>query len=280
VWPHAGGTSLWVLPFDVICQMYGLMKTLAYRIALLLLSAIGVQGTYAQQVIKDCTDCPEMVVIPAGSFMMGGDPFSNSTQANELPRHRVQLRSFAVGKYEVTQEQWYTIMGNNPSEKKGRALPVTQVSWNDIQQFITKLNERIGQKYRLPSEAEWEYAARAGTTTEWSFGNDESKADGYAWSGEQSGYRPREVGQKIPNSFGLFDMHGNVWEWTQDCFHETYAGAPTDGSAWTTGCAGNYRMLRGGSFFYYSALSRSAIRVKVSQEIRGFDYGFRLARTL
>jgi len=240
--------------------------------------------------IKDCPECPEMVVLPGGSFLMGSppdsdpDPFSNERpkaigSPDEKPQHRVQIQSFAIGKYEVTQQQWYAVMGNNPSQNKGRTLPVEQVSWDDVQQFIEKLNQKAGQKYRLPSEAEWEYAARAGTTTEWSHGNDESKLGNYAWYSANSARQPQEVGQKRPNAFGLYDMHGNVWEWTQDCWHDNYAGAPTDGSAWTTGCTNRNGVLRGGSWDSGPANLRSAIRVRGIPGIRGGIIGFRLART-
>jgi formylglycine-generating enzyme required for sulfatase activity len=213
------------------------------------------------------------------------DPFTNEKSKvigmpDEKPLHRVQMQSFAIGGYEVTQEQWYAVMGNNPSKNKGRTLPVEQVSWDDIQQFIAKLNQKTGQKYRLPSEAEWEYAARAGTTAEWSHGNDESKLGNYAWYGRTSGGNTQAVGQKLPNAFGLYDMHGNVWEWTQDCWHETYAGAPTDGSAWITGCSDNFRVLRGGSWVSDSADLRSARRYRFNPDQRSNVYGFRLARDL
>jgi len=241
-------------------------------------------------IIKDCPECPEMVVLPSGSFLMGSppdpehDPFSNEKpkvigEPDEKPQHRVQIQSFAIGKYEVTQEQWFAVMGNNPSANKGRILPVEQVSWDDIQQFITKLNQKTGQKYRLPSEAEWEYAARAGTTTEWSHGNDQSKLGNYAWYDKNSGSKTQAVGHKLPNAFGLFDMHGNVWEWVQDCWHETYAEAPADGSAWITGCSANQRVLRGGSWNYGPANLRSASRFVYMPGNRYFIFGFRLART-
>jgi len=256
------------------------MKSLAWRIALAVLAALSVQGVSAQRVFRDCAKCPEMVVIPSGSYLMGGDPFRSYTQDAELPQHRVYLRSFAMGKQEVTQEQWYDIMGNNPSSQKGRILPVEQVSWDDIQQFIAKLNKRTGQNYRLPSEAEWEYSGRGGATTEWSFGNDESKLRNYSWHVGNSRGKAHAVGQKLPNAFGLFDVHGNVWEWTQDCWHENYAGAPTDGSAWTTGCTENFRVLRGGSWYDTKAYSRSAVRVRDIPAARFDCYGFRLARAL
>lgn len=230
-------------------------------------------------IIKDCPECPEMVVVPGGSFSMGADSFSKGISASESPQHRVQIQSFAIGRYEVTQEQWFAVMGNNPSANKGRTLPVEQVSWDDVQQFIAKLNQKTGQKYRLPSEAEWEYAARAGTTTQWSFGDDESKLGNYAWHARNSGGKTQVVGQKLPNAFGLFDMHGNVWEWTQDCWHSNYSGAPTDGSAWMNGCTDTYWVLRGGSWNLSPAYLRSASRSYFIPDIRVTYFGFRLART-
>ena len=242
-------------------------------------------------IINDCPECPEMVVLPSGSFLMGSqsdfapDPFTNekskvSGMPDEKPLHRVQIQSFAIGKYEVTQEQWHAVMGNNPSKNKGRSLPAEQISWDDIQQFIVKLNQKTGQKYRLPSEAEWEYAARAGTTTAWSFGNDDSKPGNYAWYSQNSGGKTQAVGQKMPNAFGLFDMHGNVWEWTQDCWHNNYAGAPTDGSPWITNCASNLRVRRGGSWYDNPTNLRSAIRAGSNPVFWNGGGGFRLTRAL
>jgi len=238
-------------------------------------------------IIKDCPECPEMVVLPGGSFLMGSppdDPFSSEKIGNESekPQHRVQIKGFAIGKYEVTQEQWYAVMGNNPSANKGRTLPVETVAWDDIQQFIAKLNQKTGQKYRVPSEAEWEYAARAGTTTEWSFGNDESKLGNYAWYDKNNGGKTQAVGQKLPNAFGLFDMHGNVAEWTQDCWHVNYVGAPTNGSAWTMGCSSSSPVLRGHSWLTGggAAGTRPASRGVDIPVMRGSSVGFRLARDL
>jgi len=218
----------------------------------------------------------DMVVIPAGSFTMGSDKSSD-----EKPPHTVRIRSFLMSRTEVTQKQWQDVMGSNPSRFTacGPECPVENVSWNDVQEFIAKLNQKTGQKYRLPSEAEWEYAARAGTTTEWSYGNDESKLGNYSWYSHNSGSRAQAVGLKLSNAFGLFDMHGNVREWTQDCWHETYAGAPTDGSAWTTGCSSNDRVLRGGSLVNGPAGLRSAFRNWLNPDGRLISDGFRLART-
>jgi formylglycine-generating enzyme required for sulfatase activity len=242
-------------------------------------------------IIKDCPECPEMVVLPSGSFLMGSppdaepDPFSNEKpkaigSPNEKPQHRVQIQTFAIGKYEVTQEQWFAVVGNNSSNNKGRTMPVENVSWDEVQQFIVKLNYKTGQKYRLPSEAEWEYAARSGTTTEWSYGSDESKLGNYAWYDRNSGGKTHAVGQKLPNAFGLFDMHGSVWEWTQDCWHENYAGASTDGGAWTTACSSNSRVLRGGCLDNDPTNLRSAYRNRNIPVNRYYGSGFRLARDL
>ena len=240
-------------------------------------------------IIKDCPECPDMVVLPGGSFLMGSppdsqpDPFSNEKpkaigSPDEKPQHLVQVQSFAIGKYEVTQEQWYPVMGDNPSENKGRTLPVEQVSWEDVQQFIAKLNQKTGQTYRLPSEAEWEYAARAGSTTEWSLGDDVSKLRNYAWYSDNSGGKTQLVGQKLPNAFGLHDIYGNVWEWTQDCWHETYNGAPSDGGAWTTDCSNHLRVLRGGSWGGVAVNFRAADRGRLGPGSRNSHGGFRLVR--
>jgi formylglycine-generating enzyme required for sulfatase activity len=228
------------------------------------------------QVIKDCADCPEMVAIPGGSFVMGADK-----KNDEKPPHPVTLRSFLMGKTEVTQGQWRAVMGSNLSRfnQCGNDCPVEQVSWNDAQEFIGRLNQKTGLAYRLPSEAEWEYAARAGSSTDWSHGNDESRLADFAWFSTNSGTKAQAVAQKRPNAFGLYDMHGNVWEWVQDCWHDNYRGAPADGSAWTAGCSSNARVLRGGSWLHYPAGLRSAVRSSSTPVYRLDGSGLRLART-
>jgi len=233
-------------------------------------------GVFAPLELRPNDDI-DMVVIPAGSFTMGSDKGSD-----EKPLHTVSIRSFLMGRTEVTQKQWEDVMGSNPSRFTacGPECPVENVSWNDVQEFIAKLYQKTGQKYRLPSEAEWEYAARAGTITEWSYGNDESKLGNYAWYVGNSGRQTHEVAQKLPNEFGLFDMHGNVWEWTDDCWHESYAGAPVNGSGWNTACNGANRVLRGGSWLSDRAISRSAFRFRDKLDSRYFTEGFRLARDL
>ncbi len=235
----------------------------------------------AGSVFKDCEECPEMVVIPAGTFMMGStDPFTAmQTDANEQPQHAVSIRSFAMGKLEVTQEQWYALMGNSPSKFKGRTLPVEQVSWDDAQEFIKRLTTKTGQNYRLPSEAEWEYAARAGSTADYSFGDDPKQLSRFAWFAGNTDNTTHPVGEKKDNQFGLYDMHGNILEWTQDCWYGNYAGAPSDGSAWTVGDCSR-RVLRGGSWLNNPISLRSAYRIGFSSARRSFSTGFRIARSL
>ena len=209
----------------------------------------------------------QMVDLPGGEFKMGGTQYDN-----EKPVHRVRIAPFSIGKYEVTQAEWSAVMGNNPSYFKGETRPVENVSWHDVQEFL----KRLGNGYRLPSEAEWEYAARGGTTTEYSFGDDESKLGDYAWFYGNSGGETHPVGQKRPNPFGLHDVHGNVWEWVEDAVHENYVGAPTDGSAWLADGDNLDRMMRGGAWFDISYY-RSANRANIRPANRGYDVGFRLA---
>jgi hypothetical protein len=237
----------------------------------------------AGSVFKDCEECPEMVVIPAGTFLMGSkaNPMASMQPSlDEQPQHAVSIRSFALGKLEVTQEQWYALMGNLPSNFKGRTLPVEQVSWHDVQEFIRRLNAKSGQNYRLPSEAEWEYAARAGSQTNYSFGDDPKALSRFAWFDGNSGNMTHPVGEKMANQFGLHDMHGNVWEWTQDCWNENYAGAPADGSAWTAGDCST-RVARGGSWFVNPQDLRATNRGRYASAFRLLSsVGLRVARTL
>lgn len=210
----------------------------------------------------------ELVYVPAGSFMMG----ANSLYEFETPAHQVTFKeSFYMGKYEVTQAQWKSVMGTNPSSFKGNNLPVEQVLWNEVKEFVRKLNEmNDGYAYRLPSEAEWEYACRAGTT-----GDYPGKLSEMAWYSENSGNKTHAVGGKQPNAWGLADMHGNVWEWCQDSYHDSYNGAPTDGSAWLGGGDQKSRVLRGGSFVEEASDLRCAHRWGYSTDYR-LPWGFRV----
>ncbi len=223
----------------------------------------------------------EFVEIPAGEFDMGSPSNEADRYAFEGPVHHVKISNeFYIGKYEVTQKQWRDVMGNSPSKFKGDDLPVERVSWNDVQEFIKKLNEKEGgNKYRLPTDAEWEYAARAGTTTRYSFGDDDSifgsKLGDYAWYNANSEDKTHIVGQKKPNPWGLYDMYGNVWEWVQDNWHGNYNGAPTDGSAWKGGDDSD-RVFRGCSWNDLARSCRSAFRARYDAVGLDIKLGFRL----
>ena len=232
------------------------------------LEAAGGSSVAPGKTFKDCADCPEMVGIPAGSFEMGG------TASDEQPVHHVSLKAFSLGKTEVTQAQWRAVMGTNPSRFKNcDDCPVENVSWDDIQGFLQKLNSKTGKSYRLPSEAEWEYACRAGGTHEYCGSH---SVDAVAWYDKNSGSKTHPVGQKQANAFGLYDMSGNVWEWAQDCWNGRYSGAPIDGSAWATGDCGQ-RVQRGGSWYSLADVTRSAIRSRGNSGLRYYDSGFRVA---
>jgi formylglycine-generating enzyme required for sulfatase activity len=220
----------------------------------------------------------EFVLIPAGSFTMGADKNFEAASNDETPQHLVSIsKPFYLGKYEVTQAQWAAVMENNPSTFKGRSNPVEEVSWDDIQTFIKRLNQKEGHKrYRLPTEAEWEYAARAGTTSAYSFGDDEDSVGRYAWYVGNSGDKTHPVGQKQPNPWGLHDMHGNVWEWVQDWYGDQYySDSPgTDPKGPSTG---NVRVVRGGSWGGSAGRCRSANRFSVTPVFQDYVLGFRLA---
>ncbi len=255
---------------------------------LIVLLLVGHAWAADTKVLKDCATCPEMVVLPAGSYLMGSPP--NDANANagaglrranadEFPQHQVAVKAFALGKYEVTQEQWHEIMGEYPSFNRGRTLPVETVSWDEAQTYVARLSAKTGKHYRLPTEAEWEYAARAGTTTLFSFGDDPAQMDRYSWYRDNSGAKAHPVGEKLPNPFGLHDMHGNVWEWVQDCYTPTYDGASADGSAAPDkpNCP---RVIRDGSGVDIPKSLRVAERYSNTTDYRNGNLGFRVARTL
>ncbi|WP_406660389.1 formylglycine-generating enzyme family protein [Methanolobus sp. ZRKC3] len=205
----------------------------------------------------------EFVSIPAGEFDMGSLEDEKNWYRNERPQHRVKIgKAFHIGKYAVKQKEWIEIMGFNPSRSKGDDHPVDKVSWSDAQDFISKLNEKEGtDKYRLPSEAEWEYACRAQTSTRYSFGDDDAELTEHAWYDVDESTGSSSSGQKKPNPWGLYDMHGNLWEWMQDRYHDSYEGAPTDGSAWEEDDSGkDIYVLRGGAWSTRAEGCRSASR--------------------
>ena len=217
----------------------------------------------------------QFALISAGTFQMG----STSGSSDERPVHSVTItRSFYMQRTEVTQGQWREIMGTNPSNFSscGDLCPVERVTWDDIQQFLTALNARVpGRNYRLPTEAEWEYAARAGTTGDYS---GTGVLNDMGWYSGNSERRTHPVAQNQPNAWGLYDMHGNVWEWVQDWYSASYyGGSPGVDPAGPS--TGSFRVLRGGSWLYFASLARSALRYVITPSFRSLNFGFRLART-
>ncbi|MCK9232756.1 MAG: SUMF1/EgtB/PvdO family nonheme iron enzyme [Syntrophales bacterium] len=224
--------------------------------------------------ITDSDTGMEFVFVKGGCYRMG-DTFGDG-DGDEKPVHEVCVNDFYIGKYEVTQGQWQNIMGNNPSYSKncGDNCPVEQVSWNDAQQFISRLNSQSGKQYRLPTEAEWEYAARSGGKSEkYAGGND---VDTVAWYKDNSGSQTNPVGRKQPNGLGLYDMSGNVWEWCHDWYgSDFYRNSGRDNPGGPS--SGSYRVLRGGCWNYDAASSRAAIRGRSHPGVRKSFLGFRLA---
>ncbi len=221
----------------------------------------------------------EMVSIPGGTFMMGS-PEDDS----EKPIHPVNIAAFSMAKYPITQAQWQAIMGNNPSSFKGANRPVECVTWYQAQEFCQRLSQKTGKTYRLPSEAEWEYACRAGTTTPFHFGEtitvdlaNYDANDSYA-SAPTGTYRQQttDVGSFPPNAFGLYDMHGNVWEWCADPWRSNYNGAPRDGSVWQLCGNTQNRVLRGGSWYTHPRECRSANRCGIKSNAGLSNFGFRV----
>jgi formylglycine-generating enzyme required for sulfatase activity len=234
----------------------------------------------AGTVFRDCAECPEMVVIPAGRFEMGS-PVEDADRLDvEGPVHTVEVQSFALGKYEVTQGEWRTLMGISPSEC-GEECPVQGVNWHEANAYLRKLNliasGREDRPYRLPSEAEWEYACRGGGRHRYCGSDD---VEHVAWYRKNGGGRLHRIGTKAANGFGLHDMSGNVWEWTQDCWRDGYRRGPKDGSAWTSGIDCSQRVFRGGSWINEPALVRAAVRLRQGASERDDRLGFRIARSL
>lgn len=257
----------------------------------LLVSAVA----HAQQLgesFRDCPQCPEMVMIPAGEFMAGSPDSEAGRDEDEGPRHKVTiLRPFAVGKYEVTNEEYATYVQANPVLRSPKTHgddkhPVTHVNWHEAKAYVAWLSRKTGHEYRLLSESEWEYAARAGTQTAYHWGdygaaNAHCDSCGTLWD-YNAGFSDHEgsvqVGKFAANNFGLHDMHGNVWEWVEDCHNDSYNGAPSDGQAWLSGDC-DKRVLRGGSWADHPKKLRAAYRKAVTSVVRNSFYGFRVART-
>jgi formylglycine-generating enzyme required for sulfatase activity len=239
---------------------------------------------------KECSNCPQMIVVPAGSFTMGLRTTERVRAPDESPQHTVTIaRQFAVGQFELTFDEWDACVadggcnGYKPSDQgwgRGRR-PVINVSWDDAKAYVAWLSKKTGKTYRLLTEAEYEYAARAGTQGRYPWGNDIGKKNancdgcGSQWDNKQTA----PVGSFRPNDFSLYDMVGNVWAWTEDCYHGSYNGAPGDGSAWTSGDC-SHRVMRGGSWLNTPENLRSARRGGDTTDSRTIGSGFRVGRTL
>jgi formylglycine-generating enzyme required for sulfatase activity len=238
-------------------------------------------------VFRECAkDCPEMVVIPEGSFMMGSATNEKGRYSNEGPQHKVTIaKPFAVSKFDFADWDACWSVGGCPQISDsgyGRgSKPVINVNWDDARQYVAWLSKMTGQPYRLLTEAEWEYAARAGTTTAYFWGDEIGKGNancngcGSKWDARQTS----PVGSFKPNEFGLYDMAGNVVQWVQDCYNDDYKGAPIDGSAWTSGDC-SLRCVRSGSWYFQPVYLRVAYRFRISPSFRGTSVGFRVGRTL
>ncbi len=301
------------------------------RTAVLLLLALCAPAGAADKPFRDCPECPQMIVLPGGTFMMGS-PESETADlkvpdalaAREHPAHQVKVGRFAIGVYEVTVGEYAAFMkasghhdpGNcysrdaagtrkyiaeanwrNPGPAQTDKHPVICIGWPDAKAYVAWLSQRTGKAYRLLTEAEWEYAARAGTTTPWFWGTDRNAA--CAWgnmpnAASDAASNPAAtdfacqdgiaeiapVGSFKPNTFGLHDMLGNVWEWVEDCMHPSYDGAPTDGSAWVDDPACNVHGVRGGGWVASQTLPRAAARSSDPLPYRGIGLGLRIARTM
>jgi formylglycine-generating enzyme required for sulfatase activity len=229
-----------------------------------------------------------MIVVQAGKFIMGSSESKSDLDASERPQHEVTIaKPFAISKFEVTFEEWDACVAAavcpRVQDHWGRGqMPVINVKWGDAKQYVGWLSRLTGNDYHLLTEAEWEYAARAGTTSRYSWGDDPGKDNancsscGSQWDRKQSA----PVGSFKSNALGLYDMHGNVWEWVEDSWHDNYDGAPTDGSAWLRGGDPSYRVIRGGSWRNDAEFIRAAVRAKRNVNVQFDTLGFRVARTL
>jgi serine/threonine-protein kinase len=242
--------------------------------------------------LKDCPDCPSMVLVPAGNFVQGSPADEPESQGNERPQRTVHVPSFLLGQTEVTLDEWDACVADggcsyNASDFGwGRGdRPVADVTWDDVQEYVVWLSAETGYQYRLPSESEWEYAARAGTTGRFNTGDciNTEQANFHGpdpAEGCPSGiarHQTLPVASFEPNAFGLYDTHGNVGEWVQDCWNESYLGAPTDGSVWAEGDC-DYAVLRGGGYNFVGFGVRSASRSWWTRDFRLQGMGFRVAR--
>lgn len=235
--------------------------------------------------IKDCDTCPELAIIPPGEFTMG----TNSRHKYERPAHKRTIeKAFAIGIYEVTFDQWKVCFDEGACGEKFPSdhnwgmgnRPVINVTWHDVELYLDWLSKKTGKTYRLPTEAEWEYAARAGSTGEYWWGDEiGSKRANCRDCAPKISHQSEPVDSFQPNPWGLYNVHGNVWEWTQDCWNKTYDGTPTGQEAWLEGDC-RQRVMRSGSWYYFSKNLRSAWRAKNHSQVRSYGIGFRVVREL
>ena len=248
----------------------------AYKQQLETLTAVQPKKVQAQNFIEDLGNGInlEMIAISGGKFLMGSP--TGEGRNNEKPQHEVSISPFFLGKYPITQAQYQQVMGQNPSHFKGDDLPVEQVSWDKAAEFCQRLSNQTGTEYRLPSEAEWEYACRAGTSTKYYFGNDQDQLKEHTWYKENSN-ETHSIGEKKPNQWGLYDLYGNVWELCQDNWHGNYENAPSDSSARTSNKS-SLRVMRGASWSNNPSNCRSAYRNSCNRDLYVDDIGFRVVR--
>lgn len=302
-------TNQSVAPLARAAALLGLLAGFAAAPACAQTQAQPIYG--AGSVLRDCADCPEVVVLPKGRFTMGAAADEVGRKPTEQPAHDVTISSLVgIGRFEIRRGEfarfareagyvteaetgdgcWVWQSGElskvngtswlKPGFDQTDAHPAVCVSWNDAQAYVKWLSQKTGKTYRLPTEAEWEFAARARSTQRFSFGQDESRLPEYGWYVLNSGGHTHAVGERKANAFGLYDMHGNAWEWTQDCWHENFTNAPTDGSAWTDPASCNRRVFRGGSWGEKALSSRTATRAGSAVDNRSNFVGFRVVRVM
>lgn len=279
--------GLWLYPDPETTR--GVVKEDAPKEVSAVLHPIQQVSTKSGTQFRDCPDCPEMVVLPTGKFVMGAPATEISHEKSEIPSHNVTINyALAVAKYEITFAEWdacstaKVCRQNVESNWPRGQQPAININWNDAKAYTEWLSKITGQPYRLLNEAEWEYAARASSQTSYPWGDSIgiNQANCTECGSQSKNNAPQLVGSYVQNPFGLFDMHGNVQEWVQDCWHDTYQGAPQDGSAWLTSCSEGRRVIRGGAWSHPAKGLRSTARDRKTWDHTSPNIGFRVARVI